>query len=152
LLGGSSWHNFLLSAEHKKPQLINYCMPATKLQKTPPKKVLLVEDEADMCLLLNIMLTGDEMEVDHVKSITAAREYLDTENPAVVLLDNRLPDGLGIDFISSIKKSHPETRIIMISGTDGAAKDLAIENGADAFLVKPFTKVHLYESVKSQLQ
>ena len=127
-------------------------MPATKLQKTPPKKVLLVEDEADMCLLLNIMLTGDEMEVDHVKSITAAREYLDIEKPAVVLLDNRLPDGLGIDFISSIKKSHPETRIIMISGTDGAAKDLAIENGADAFLVKPFSKVHLYESVKSQLQ
>jgi len=126
-------------------------MPATKLQKAPPKKVLLVEDEADMCLLLNIMLTGDEMEVDHVKSLTAAREYLDAEKPAVVLLDNRLPDGLGLDFISSIKQSHPETRIIMISGTDGAAKDLAIENGADAFLVKPFTKVHLYESVKNQL-
>ena len=126
-------------------------MSATKLHKTPPKKVLLVEDEADMCLLLNIMLTGDEMEVDHVKSITAAREYLDSEKPAVVLLDNRLPDGLGIDFISSIKRSHPDTRVIMISGTDGAAKDLAIENGADAFLVKPFTKVHLYESVKSQI-
>lgn len=127
-------------------------MPTTKLQKTQPKKVLLVEDEPDMCLLLNIMLTGDEMEVDHVKSITAAREYLDSEKPAVILLDNRLPDGLGIDFISSIKKIHPETRVIMISGTDGAAKDLAIENGADAFLVKPFTKVLLYESVKSQLQ
>jgi two-component system OmpR family response regulator len=127
-------------------------MPASKLQKTQPKKVLLIEDEADMCLLLNIMLTGDEMEVDHVKSITAAREYLEVEKPAVVLLDNRLPDGLGIDFISSIKTTHPETRVIMISGTDGAAKDLAIENGADAFLVKPFTKGHLYESVKSQLQ
>jgi two-component system OmpR family response regulator len=127
-------------------------MPATKPQKSAPKKVLLVEDEADMCLLLNIMLTGDEMEVDHVKSLTAAREYLDIEKPAVVLLDNRLPDGLGIDFIGSIKKSHPETRVIMISGTDGAAKDVALENGADAFLVKPFSKVHLYESVKSQLQ
>jgi DNA-binding response OmpR family regulator len=127
-------------------------MPAAKLQKTTAKKVLLVEDEADMCLLLNIMLTGDEMEVDHVKSITAAREYLDTQKPALVLLDNRLPDGLGIDFISSIKQTHPETRVIMISGTDGAAKDLAIENGADAFLTKPFTRVHLYESVKRQLQ
>ena len=127
-------------------------MPATKLQKKDIKKVLLVEDEADMCLLLNIMLTGDEMEVDHVKSITAAKEYLTQEKPAVVLLDNRLPDGLGIDFISTIKSSHPDTRVIMISGTDGAAKDVAIENGADAFLVKPFTKNHLYESVKSQLQ
>ncbi len=127
-------------------------MPGTKLQKKEVKKVLLVEDEADMCLLLNIMLTGDEMEVDHVKTINAAREYLAQEQPAVVLLDNRLPDGLGIDFISTIKKTHPATRVIMISGTDGSAKDLAIENGADAFLVKPFTKNHLYESVKSQLQ
>ncbi|RYY15300.1 MAG: response regulator, partial [Chitinophagaceae bacterium] len=117
-------------------------MPATKLQNKDIKKVLLVEDEADMCLLLNIMLTGDEMEVDHVKSITAAKEYLTQEKPAVVLLDNRLPDGLGIDFISTIKQSHPDTRVIMISGTDGAAKDVAIENGADAFLVKPFTKNH----------
>jgi DNA-binding response OmpR family regulator len=127
-------------------------MPGTNLQKKDVKKVLLVEDEADMCLLLNIMLTGDEMEVDHVKSITAAREYLDTQKPAVVLLDNRLPDGLGVDFISTIKQSHPETRVIMISGTDGSAKDLALENGADDFLTKPFTKVHLYESVKNQLQ
>ena len=126
-------------------------MPATKLQKTAPKKVLLVEDEADMCLLLNIMLTGDEMEVDHVKTLGEAREYLDASKPAVVILDNRLPDGFGIDFITSIKQSHPETRVIMISGTDGAAKDVALENGADAFLVKPFTKVQLYETVKSQL-
>jgi DNA-binding response OmpR family regulator len=126
-------------------------MPTTSTQKKAIKKVLLVEDEADMCLLLNIMLTGDEMEVDHVKTISEARTYLGQEKPAVVLLDNRLPDGLGIDFISSIKKSHPETKVIMISGTDGAAKDVAIENGADAFLVKPFTKVHLYESVKQQL-
>jgi len=127
-------------------------MPSANLQKKAVKKVLLVEDEADMCLLLNIMLTGDEMEVDHVKSITAAREYLHNQKPAVVLLDNRLPDGLGVDFITTIKQSHPETRVIMISGTDGSAKDLALENGADDFLIKPFTKVHLYESVKNQLQ
>ncbi|RYF99444.1 MAG: response regulator [Chitinophagaceae bacterium] len=122
------------------------------VQKQQAKKVLLVEDEADMCLLLNIMLTGDEMEVDHVKTISAAKDYLDAETPAVVLLDNRLPDGLGIDFISSIKKSHPSTRVIMISGSDGSAKDIALENGADEFLTKPFTKVHLYESVMKQLQ
>jgi DNA-binding response OmpR family regulator len=97
------------------------------------------------------MLTGDEMEVDHVKTLGEAREYLDASKPAVVILDNRLPDGFGIDFITSIKQSHPETRVIMISGTDGAAKDVALENGADAFLVKPFTKVQLYETVKSQL-
>ena len=39
------------------------------VQKNKTKKVLIIEDEGDMCLLLNIMLTGKEMELDHVKSL-----------------------------------------------------------------------------------
>lgn len=119
--------------------------------KTKLKKVLIIEDEGDMCLLLNIMLNGKEMELDHVKNLTAAEEYLQNEKPSVVILDNKLPDGFGIDFISSIKKMHPASKIIMISGYDGAAKDVALENGADIFLEKPFTKDQLYNSIKELL-
>jgi FixJ family two-component response regulator len=39
----------------------------------------------------------------------------------------------------------------MISGVDAAAGDLAIENGADIFLKKPFTKTELYKSVNEVL-
>jgi DNA-binding response OmpR family regulator len=39
----------------------------------------------------------------------------------------------------------------MISGFDASAKDVAIENGADIFLVKPFTKDQLYQSIKGLL-
>lgn len=111
------------------------------------KKVLIVEDEGDMCLLLNILLTGNGFELDHVKSLAAAEEYLKTDQPAVVLLDNKLPDGFGIDFISFIKKNNPSTRIIMISGFDAAAIDVALENGADIFLKKPFTRGQLYNAI-----
>lgn len=116
--------------------------------KTDLKKVLIVEDEGDMCLLLNILLNGKEMELDHVKTLAAAEEYLQQEKPSVVLLDNRLPDGFGIDFIMYIKKNFPAIKIIMMSGFDGAAKDVALENGADIFLEKPFTKEQLYQSIK----
>ena len=115
------------------------------------KKILIVEDEADMCLLLNILLTGKDIQLDHVKSISSATTYLESEHPSVIILDNKLPDGFGLDFIPEMKKKYPNIKIIMISGFAGAVKDLAIENGADIFLNKPFTKDQLYKSVKDLL-
>jgi two-component system, OmpR family, response regulator len=115
------------------------------------RKVLIIEDEGDMCLLLNILLDGKGMEVDHVQSLAAAEEYLLQQKPSLILLDNRLPDGFGLDFITYIKQKYPSIRIIMISGVDAAAEDVAIENGADVFLEKPFTRDQLYKSVNDLL-
>ena len=119
--------------------------------KAAPKKVLIVEDEGDLCLLLNILLDGKGMEVEHVQSLAKAEEFLQQEQPTLVLLDNRLPDGFGIDFISIIKNQHPSTKRIMISGVYAAASDVAIENGADVFLKKPFTRAELFKSVNDVL-
>ena len=111
------------------------------------KKILIVEDEGEMCLLLNILLDAKEMELDHVKYLSNAVEYLEKENPSVVLLDNKLPDGFGVDFISYIKKNYPGIKVIMISGFDSSAKDVAMENGADDYIEKPFTKNQLFDSI-----
>jgi DNA-binding response OmpR family regulator len=115
------------------------------------KKALIIEDESDMCLLLNIMLSNRDVEVDHVKNLKAAKEYLQKENPAVVILDNKLPDGYGVDFISFIKENYPSVKIVMISGFDASAEDVALNNGAEIFLQKPFTKDQLFASVASLL-
>ncbi|RYY62323.1 MAG: response regulator, partial [Chitinophagaceae bacterium] len=90
------------------------------------KKVLIIEDEGEMCLLLNILLDGKEMELDHVKNLKSAEEYLKSENPSVVILDNKLPDGFGVDFINHIKANYPGIKIIMISGYGASAKDVAL--------------------------
>jgi DNA-binding response OmpR family regulator len=119
--------------------------------KKPMTKILVVEDEGDMCLLLELLLDGKGMEVDHVRSLTAAREFLDKEQPSLIVLDNRLPDGLGIDFIAFLKTQYPAIKILMISGVDIAAKDAALETGADTFLAKPFTQAQLKSSVSSLL-
>lgn len=120
-------------------------------QTKQTKKVFIVEDEGDMCLLLNIMLQEKAIEIDHAKTIAAAQEYLKSEKPSVVILDNKLPDGLGVDFVSYIKQNYPDVKVVMISGYTPAAKDIALENGADLFLEKPFTREQLYNSVKSLL-
>jgi two-component system OmpR family response regulator len=126
-------------------------MAKTAQQDKKLNKVLIIEDEGDMCLLLNILLNGKELELDHVKTLSAAGEYLAQEQPSVVILDNKLPDGFGVDFISFIKKNYPSIKIIMISGYGASARDVALENGADVFLEKPFTKDQLYQSIKGLL-
>lgn len=126
-------------------------MPAATPQAKKAKKVLIIEDEGDMCLLLNILLNGKEMELDHVKNLSAAEAYLKEEQPSVVILDNKLPDGYGIDFLSHLKTNYPSIKIIMISGFDSSAKDVALHNGADLFLEKPFTRDQLYTSIQGLL-
>lgn len=112
------------------------------------KKVLIVEDEGEMCLLLNIILDSQQMQLDHVKDLQHATEYLQNDQPSVVILDNKLPDGFGVDYIHYIKTNYPAIRIIMISGYGAAARDLALENGADVFMEKPFTRSQLYDSIE----
>ena len=120
-------------------------------QNKQAQKVLIIEDERDMCLLLNVLLSGNELELDHVNCLLAADEYLQKEQPAVVILDNKLPDGYGVDFISYIKQKYPSIKIIMISGFDASVRDVALENGAEVYLEKPFTREQIYESIMGLL-
>lgn len=126
-------------------------MPGADKPTAKRKKVLIIEDEGDMCLLLNIILNSNDVELDHVKNLKAAAAYLQAEQPSLVLLDNKLPDGFGVDFIPEVKKNHPTIKVAMISGFDGAAEDIALHNGADTYIKKPFTREQLSRLVKGLL-
>jgi len=130
-------------------------MPAMTNKKaddrTANRNVLLIEDEGEMCLLLNLILDPEGLNVEHVKTLADADAYLERKLPALILLDNRLPDGFGLDYLSLLKKKYPWIKVIVISGVDAAAGDLALEIGADAFLSKPFTKAKLLTAVNSLL-
>ena len=123
----------------------------TTLKRKAVKKVLVVEDEGEMGLLLNLILNERDFELDYVSNLLSADEYLEKQQPAVIILDNKLPDGFGVDFITYIKKKYPSIKIIMISGF-ASARDVALENGADVFFEKPFTKDELYNSIDKLLQ
>src|SRR5215813_12601781 len=115
------------------------------------QKILIIEDEGEMCLVLNILLSEEHIELDHVKNLAAARKYLSVEQPSLIILDNKLPDGFGVDYISRVKEKYPSIKIVMITGFDASAKDVAMENGADLFLEKPFTKQQFLTAIKSLL-
>ena len=122
----------------------------TRLKRKATKKVLVVEDEGEMRLVLDMVLNERKFQLDYVNNLLAADEYLQKEEHSVIILDNKLPDGFGVDFISYIKKKYPSIKIIMISGF-ASARDVALENGADMFFEKPFSLDEFYAAIDQLL-
>jgi DNA-binding response OmpR family regulator len=99
------------------------------------KKVLIVEDEKDICLLLQKLLVNDSNFVECAFSLNEGIEKVSTLKPDFVLLDNNLPDGQGVDYINKFKNGVNRT-VIMISAMHNL-RERAIEAGVDWFLEKP---------------
>ncbi len=102
------------------------------------KKVLIVEDERDICLLLQKLLVNDSNFVECAFSLNEGIEKVSALQPDFVLLDNNLPDGQGVDYISKFKSKQDNNgrTVIMISAMHNL-REKAIEAGVDWFLEKP---------------
>ena len=111
-------------------------------------KVLIIDDEIDICYLLSGILKHKNLQPNYVNSLSDAVAALKKETPSIIFLDNHLPDGMGMDFIEYIKKNSPTTKIIMITAYDTSAdRSKAIELGVDGFIGKPFTRDIIYQMV-----
>jgi two-component system OmpR family response regulator len=110
--------------------------------------VLIVEDELDICYLLTGILKRRNLNIFHVTTLVAAQKQLSTLNPDILIIDNHLPDGYGVDFISEVKQNYPLIKIVMITAYDTRDdKNKAIKQGADYFIGKPFTSNKIIETV-----
>ncbi len=116
---------------------------------TLAKRVLIVDDEADICLLLSGLLRRLGYQPTCAHFIEEGRQCLNSQQFDAVFLDLNLPDGLGFDLLPFIKEDQSKAKIIMISAFDGQAeRRRATEQGADYFIGKPFTR----RSVEMALQ
>ena len=111
------------------------------------KKLLVIEDEGEIGLIFDMILNEKDFELDYVNNLLSADEYLQQQKPDLIILDNQLPDGFGVDFISYIRKKYPDMKIIMVSGF-GSARDVALANGANMFFEKPFSLDDFYKAVE----
>ena len=118
----------------------------TKPGKATATKLLVVEDEGEMRLVLDMILQGRDMDIDYANSLLNADEQIEKFKPSVMILDNKLPDGYGVDSIGYFKKKYPGVKIIMISGFS-TVRDVALNNGADVFFEKPFTLTEFYDAI-----
>ena len=101
---------------------------------------MIVEDEKDLCYLLELILNRQNLSTKCANSLCEARATLPNVNPNVLFLDNHLPDGSGVEFIHYIKELHPYVKVVMITAYDTPDDvEKAFKKGADYFISKPFT-------------
>ena len=119
---------------------------------TDTKKVLIVDDELDICYLLSGMLKQRSFHTSFVNTISDAKSALKTETPSLIFLDNHLPDGFGLDFIPYIKQQYPDVKVIMITAHDSAQdRKKAYDGGVDLFIAKPLNRKLIYDAVDKLL-
>lgn len=115
-------------------------------------KILIIDDEVDICYLLSSILRSKNLEVNYVNSLKEATISLLSQHPKIIFLDNHLPDGLGINYIKQLKENNPGTKVVMITAFDNhSEKSIAFNNGADTFICKPFTRELIYQTVDDLL-
>jgi two-component system response regulator HydG len=102
------------------------------------KKILIVDDEINIGLLLSKFLTRNSFDVTSATSGSSAMEYLSKEHYDLVLCDYRLEDTDGKEMLVKIKESYPKTGVIIITGySDIKLAVELIKLGAYDYITKP---------------
>ncbi len=102
-------------------------------------KILIVDDEAEFRTLLKANLVDADYAVTEADSAASLQKCLFQDAPDVVLLDLNLPDANGLDLLPQLKKTWPDSEVIVLTGeaTFEAAVQ-ATKRGAFHFINKPF--------------
>jgi excisionase family DNA binding protein len=120
------------------------------------KKVLVVDDDAEIVELISDILTRDgRFDIRTASSGYEAGMATQQFRPDLILLDYMLPDVNG-NVVCQTIRSNPEfenTRIIIVSGVIKQEEiDQLLRSGAESFIRKPFTIAELTEKVDAALQ
>ena len=81
----------------------------------PKKKILIIDDEVDFCLLLKAFYSRRGFEVSLSHTLKDGLQCIRTLEPDIVFLDNNLPDGLGWNVASYIQSNYPAVKLTLIS-------------------------------------
>ena len=132
--------------------MLNFLKKKTKFSKN---KVLIVDDEPDYLQTLRDMLEMNRYLVASAIDGQQALKMIPEEQPDVILLDLIMPGMNGLEVLERIK-SNPEFKsipVIMLTGrSEGGDIARAQECGVDDYIVKPFNRNLLLETIKKVME
>jgi two-component system chemotaxis response regulator CheY len=116
-------------------------------------KVMIVDDAAFMRMMLRTMLIegGHEVVGEAANGLEAVQNFMRIK-PDLITMDITMPEMDGVEAVREIRKLDPSAKIIMCSAMGQKAMVVdAITAGAKDFVVKPFQKERVIESVNKVL-
>ena len=117
--------------------------------------IWVIEDDDDLALPLVATLRSAGHEAYRHATIAQTRAALDdlTLQPDLVLLDLGPPEGDGIGLCRLLRQRLPETVIVVLTARDGESDVIiALDAGADDYLLKPFRLVELLARIRAHLR
>ncbi|WP_421071948.1 response regulator [Pelotomaculum propionicicum] len=112
------------------------------------KKILVVDDEKDICVFFQRLLKNKDVDILLAHSGEQALRLLREQTISVVLLDLVLPDTNGMELLKEIKVLQPFCVVIMMTGLSTTREAIrAIRHGAYDFLMKPFDSIDELEKL-----
>ncbi len=116
--------------------------------------VLVVDDEAVFRMLAEEALVSEGLDVRTADSLFRARAEIDAAAPDILLLDRRLPDGDGIDFLRSLRGDDaPPTAVIIVTAYGDVENAVeALKAGASDYLTKPVQPTDLIIKLRKVLE
>ncbi|WP_180540228.1 winged helix-turn-helix domain-containing protein [Nevskia soli] len=120
-----------------------------------PKRVAVVEDEAELAALLEYNLSNSGFSTRTLVGSKGTLEQLEEWRPDLIVLDVMLPDGDGFDLCKQIRKSQSIARVpilFLTARSDEVDRVLGLEIGGDDYITKPFSPRELIARVKAHLR
>jgi two-component system, OmpR family, alkaline phosphatase synthesis response regulator PhoP len=119
---------------------------------TKPQTVLVVEDEASIASFVAAYLKNAGYTVKTTPSGNEALRLVDSDKPALVVLDLMLPDLDGVEVCKRIRQ-HSDLPVLMLTARDeDVDKIIGLEVGADDYMTKPFNPRELVARVRAILR
>ena len=117
-----------------------------------PPKVLVVDDEPQIRVLLRATLARAGYAVAEASSAREALNAKAIDKPDLVLLDLGLPDRDGLELVTALR-SEPRSALIVVSARDQTEQKVAaLDLGADDYVTKPFDTEELLARVRASLR
>ena len=115
-------------------------------------KVLIVEDEANICSFIETLLTTNGYQALVAHTCTMGLTLFASHNPDLVILDLGLPDRDGLELIRTVRQKYMTPIIVLSARTDEMDKIEALDLGANDYITKPFGTGELLARVRVALR
>jgi len=108
----------------------------------PGKKVLIIDDEVDLCYLLQDYFRKKNYDVVISHTLNEGADLLKKDSVDILFLDNNLPDGIGWNLAPGIATDFPGTYIVLISAFHPSAPNMP-EGAKFRMIEKPVSMADL---------